>query len=331
MTHSFSISPLLQEQMLYLGQKEVYDEGSKTFEVLLQLEVNASQIRRVVKYYGNQKEVERIIESPHEKGEKPKRDGKEIASILYNQIDGSNIPTEEDWKEVKLGRIFTNADVKVKVSKYEGVMPRTRIEKSDYIAHKSNYVEFTKHYEILLNERIKQGYDEIIFITDGEPWMENWLKQNYNGYTRILDFYHALKPIKEFAKLSIPSDEKREKWIREQKELLLNSKSEEVINNVTKKRKLNTKAKEKKESLKRYYSNNKHRMDYKKYRENGWFIGSGAIESAHRNVIQKRMKLCGQRWGNGTQAMLNLRAIYKSNKWNKIIQLINELSFRKSA
>ena len=34
--------------------------------------------------------------------------------------------------------------------------------------------------------------------------------------------------------------------------------------------------------------------------------GSGAIESAHRTIVQKRMKQSGQRWSNkGAQNMLN--------------------------
>jgi hypothetical protein len=40
------------------------------------------------------------------------------------------------------------------------------------------------------------------------------------------------------------------------------------------------------------------------------FIGSGEIESAHRTVIQKSMKLSGQRWSTkGVKNMLRLRVI----------------------
>ncbi|MBK7634691.1 MAG: hypothetical protein IPJ13_10645 [Saprospiraceae bacterium] len=36
-------------------------------------------------------------------------------------------------------------------------------------------------------------------------------------------------------------------------------------------------------------------MDYPKYIKSGLLIGSGAIESAHRTVLQKRMKQSGQK------------------------------------
>ena len=63
------------------------------------------------------------------------------------------------------------------------------------------------------------------------------------------------------------------------------------------------------------YQANSSRMDYQKYRQLGCgIIGSGAIESAHRTVIQKRMKPSGQRWSMvGAQNMLNLRVMNKNH------------------
>jgi len=73
-----------------------------------------------------------------------------------------------------------------------------------------------------------------------------------------------------------------------------------------------------------YYTENQHRMDYKKYRNIGTgIIGPGAIEAANREVVQKRMKLSGQRWTKtGAQNMLALRTTKLSGNWNKVIELI---------
>ena len=72
-----------------------------------------------------------------------------------------------------------------------------------------------------------------------------------------------------------------------------------------------------------YYSKNKNRMNYQDYVKIGCgIIGSGAIESAHRTLVQKRMKQSGQSWSyKGAQHMLNLRVVRKNNDWNKIIEL----------
>ncbi len=81
-----------------------------------------------------------------------------------------------------------------------------------------------------------------------------------------------------------------------------------------------------------YYQTNSDRMDYKSYQQIGYgIIGSGAMESAHRTVVQKRMKQSGQRWGNeGARHMLNLRVVYMNDRWNRIIQLAKN-SFQAAA
>src|SRR5690606_27439713 len=72
-----------------------------------------------------------------------------------------------------------------------------------------------------------------------------------------------------------------------------------------------------------YYNANRLRMDYSKYKQIGaGIIGSGAIESAHRTVVQKRMKLSGQRWTHiGAQNMLHLRTTSMNGRWDKVITL----------
>ena len=104
----------------------------------------------------------------------------------------------------------------------------------------------------------------------------------------------------------------------------LKIKAAEVIQVITAIKCTTKQAKENQQKLISYYQNNLLRMDYARYRTIGCgIIGSGAIESAHRTIIQKRLKQSGQRWGNsGAQNVLNLRAINASGMWNKVIQNI---------
>ena len=61
----------------------------------------------------------------------------------------------------------------------------------------------------------------------------------------------------------------------------------------------------------KYFINNKERMRYDKYKQNGLCIGSGAIESANKFVIQRRVKLQGMRWDeDNANYMVHLRAEY---------------------
>ncbi|MGL6194494.1 MAG: hypothetical protein ACRC2T_06690, partial [Thermoguttaceae bacterium] len=65
-----------------------------------------------------------------------------------------------------------------------------------------------------------------------------------------------------------------------------------------------------------FMRNNCHRMEYKRFRDNGWPIGSGPVEGACKNLVKKRMCQSGQRWSlAGGQAVLSLRTIVKSSRW----------------
>jgi hypothetical protein len=77
------------------------------------------------------------------------------------------------------------------------------------------------------------------------------------------------------------------------------------------------------EKLIAYYQASADRIDYQQYKKMVCSItGSGTIKSAHRIVIQKRMKLSGQRWSKkGAQNMLNLRVMNKNQQWRKIIEM----------
>jgi len=57
-----------------------------------------------------------------------------------------------------------------------------------------------------------------------------------------------------------------------------------------------------------YFRGNAARMHYQTYREQGLPIGSGAVESAAKHVVQQRMKRAGMRWSDlGARAILHLR------------------------
>jgi len=62
-----------------------------------------------------------------------------------------------------------------------------------------------------------------------------------------------------------------------------------------------------------YYRSNEKRMRYRTFRKMGLPVGSGIVESAHRHVLQVRMKRAGQRWGiERARRMVRLRAVYRT-------------------
>jgi hypothetical protein len=76
---------------------------------------------------------------------------------------------------------------------------------------------------------------------------------------------------------------------------------------------------EAKETLEReigYFERNKDRMNYKKFREQGLFVGSGVIEAGCKVVIGQRLKQSGMHWTvRGANSIIALRCCILSNRW----------------
>lgn len=239
----------------------------------------------------------------------------------YAMIDGSMLQTREgtqhnDWKEVKLGRIFIDSD-HLSVDK-----DHNWLKKSVYSAYMGNYKSFLAYFEPLTDILEPLG-DRMVFIGDGASWMWKWVNEAYPKATQILDFYHGMEHLSDFSKLYFKDKEVRKKWLATQKIDLLNDRIETII---AKLRMLACKTKkisEGQQKLLTYLNNNKTRMRYKTFRDRELFIGSGAIESAHRTVLQKRLKQSGQRWTQkGAQQIINLRLMNMNGQWHRVIDLI---------
>lgn len=66
----------------------------------------------------------------------------------------------------------------------------------------------------------------------------------------------------------------------------------------------------------RYIANRPGQFDYPAAIAANLPIGSGEVESAHRYIVQKRLKLPGAWWTtSNAQAMLNLRCLRANHRW----------------
>jgi hypothetical protein len=278
----------------------------------LHVDITEMQLFRISDYYG-----ERLAETLASNECLAPLSNKE--DVVYAMGDGSMILTrEEQWKEVKLGRIFRGKDC---------MQPKGKVGKivqSQYVSHLGSCTDFTEKMERVLDS-YGDLHERLIFITDGAVWLRNWIADAYPNAVSILDFYHAKEYLCDFAKAFFKDEKERKSWVEQQSELLLQSKAEQVIQTV---KSLTQRQRNKEPAIKliNYYTDNLERMDYKRYQSIGkGLIGSGAMESSHKTVIQCRMKLSGQRWSKkGAKNMLCLRTLKMNKQWDKVIEAIHQ-------
>jgi len=298
--------------MCYLGQLLVFEQASEMLSVMKGTYINPKQIERVCHHYGGVLEEE--IRSEIKEGKVKEYDLQEKNQTHYVMTDGAMFLTrEESWKEVKMARIFMEDD-NLQINK-----ERKIITESKYVAHLGSNKDFFPKLEYHIDH-----LRNLVLIGDGAKWIWNWADDFYSEAVQILDYYHAAEHLHEFASCYFGDIDQGKRWASAQKELLMNDKVNLVIENVHNlEQTKNTKAENKRKGIIGYFQRNKKRMLYKTFIDQGFLIGSGAIESAHRHVLQQRLKLSGQRWTmQGLQQVANLRVTYKSKEWDRVTEKI---------
>jgi hypothetical protein len=290
-----------------MGQQNVFEQAEQTIKKLTGQRVNAKQIERLVHGYGELL-VQRQEQEDHEKIV-------HNTQLHYGMMDGGMVLTrEDDWKEMKLARIFSAHD------HIETGKSKDCIMQSQYVAHLGGHQGFFRKVE-----RHTDTLPNMIWIADGAKWIWEWVKESYPQATQILDYYHCKERLCLLATEIFSEPDQRKQWVGKQEDRLFNNQLDDVLAEIETLQ-CQGKSLHLKRSTLTYYENNRERMNYKTYRDQGLLIGSGPMEAAHRHVIQMRMKRSGQRWTlKGAQQIANLRTAYCSGQWETVKNLIQNL------
>ena len=241
---------------------------------------------------------------------------------LYIQADGAAVNTRiEDengstWKENKLGIFFSDDDM------YK------RKDKSNIINHKEyvSYIGNVETFKMLVFAKAVElkywEYECIVFISDGATWLRNMIEELFPEAIQILDKFHLIENIYDYAKYIFNEDMKKVEKFKDKIIGYCYSREYNLIVKELKKYKDVTISKTVC-NLPVYLENNKNKIDYSTYEHNGWFVGSGAIESSNKTVVQLRLKQACMRWSvDGANYVIALRCMWKSDHWNKIEKIV---------
>jgi hypothetical protein len=156
----------------------------------------------------------------------------------------------------------------------------------------------------------------VVIVGDGAEWIWNRTKM-FVRRCEILDFWHAVEHAWDFARLNYgEGSQQAARWIHQIATDLRAGKVEEVIARLQRMRPKTPELREKLQGLIAYYSANAGRMRYDEYLRLGYGIGSGAVESAHKQVVHARFRQAGMRWSEaGARRLLALRLLLLNDQW----------------
>lgn len=238
--------------------------------------------------------------------------------IFYIEMDGSFINTRtkdsnnSTWVEIKLGIMFTSDDLEEYRDKDDEIC--YRVKDRDYISFLGSVDEFKKHLLALAIRKRFYLYKYLVIISDGAPWIKSIKDEYFPWAQHILDIYHLFENTSNFINAIFNDknkiDKYRDKWF----DLLEQGQWKEVLKDLEKYKDAELPLGV--VNLYRYIENNKNCIDYPVYRMKYKFIGSGAIESGNRYVVQRRLKSAGKMWGKiNAQFLLALLCMLYSGNW----------------
>jgi hypothetical protein len=187
-------------------------------------------------------------------------------------------------------------------------------------------------FQILVAELKLRGAAKakaIILTADGARWiwdradeLARALGLSPDQIVKVADFYHAVEHLAAIAELKAGwTESEKNRWVRRMRRHLRAGRVETVIaaaRALCKGRnggKIGTEV--------RYFASRKELMRYDRFEQRGIPLGSGAVESAIRRVVNLRMKGPSIFWrGENAERMLHLRCYLKAGRWDEVMRRV---------
>lgn len=154
---------------------------------------------------------------------------------------------------------------------------------------------------------------KIIGVADGGPGLSEELKRQFPTMQFILDKSHLKDHLYETAEALGIHRKDRRGWVEPRVRAISDGNVEAVLKELEEEndKSLNKRLKRLIGYIKRFYN----ALDYDNFKSKGYPVGSGEIESAHKSIPQKRLKIPGASWdADSIDPMLALR-ILRANDW----------------
>ena len=291
--------------MVWLSGLLPYEQCEQVFARIAERFVPASSIWRQTQHHGEhlqgyveqqreQVSMERVV-LPDAKHDHKQRKALSLDGGMVNIRD-------EGWRELKVGAVF---DVETRLERN----PQT--QQWDELAHAVNV-----HYTAVLGSKdqftpalwaLAVAHElptarERAVIGDGALWVWNVAEDVCPDGRQIVDWFHATQHLADAAQALYPDEmdsKKRLHWLKIYKDHLYKGQVHQIIT-LLKKRRL--------DDFATYFERHQRRMQYLEFREEGFPIGSGTIESGVKQFKQ-RLAGTGMRWTlNNANRMLVIRA-----------------------
>jgi len=230
------------------------------------------------------------------------------------EVDGVFVPLlHGEWGEVRTLALGTVGD-----AVREEAAGVVRSEELSYFSRLCSAESFGSQ---ALWETHRRGLERAVAVaavTDGAEWEQGFIDLHRGDAVRILDFPHAMERISALCEAAgeagmAPLAER----VKEQAQRLKQEGPAGLLAEWRMWAAVHPEAEGAAGDL-AYLEKREAHMQYPDYQAAGWPIGSGAVESANKLVVEARLKGAGMHWARGhVDPMLGLRNVVCSDRWEE--------------
>jgi Uncharacterised protein family (UPF0236) len=294
------------------GMADAFGSSSVLLQRATLLELSPNSIRKATQVVGAKvlSHEQALIEQSQQLENQTKQAHlQDSPQRLYGSMDGFKVLFEDGWHDMKAGVWWTTKTDKNGAIKAENLRYYTDfLPASDF----ANLVWATG-----FDQKADQA-QELIFVADGAEWIWNIVEQHDPQAVQIVDWYHACAYLRPIANMVFSNPQDQKAWVEAVKSDLWAGNLDAVIRACQQQSKPQH-ADDPAQKAVTYYQNNRQRMDYARYRELGYQIGSGSMESGCKQLGLERLKIAGARWSSdGARLVAKARAAYLSGDWDKL-------------
>jgi len=318
----------LAELLALAGVETAFAESSRFIERFLLFRVSDNTLRKETERFGElqkAREADWRRQSQDETWlqERLQQPGKQ-AGRLYGSMDGVMAPCIGEWREMKNIAWYRVEPVR----SYEKRRHHARGvgEQNDLQARQITYHcdiqspdQFGALFWATACQRNADLYEELVFVCDGAIWIWKLIERHFPHAVQIVDWYHASEYLPPIAEAVFGSENPEYRaWLAQSRSLLWEGQIEALIHDCRILGSIPAAQKAVHDAIS-YFTNNQKRMDYARFRQQGYFIGSGTVESAGKQIAGLRLKRAGARWTEtGAVATAKARAAWLSFQWDDL-------------
>jgi hypothetical protein len=321
-----ALSPGLARVACRLGIEDSFGEAADALEETLRVDVAREAIRRVTEGIGQVAEAEEQAAMTRAQGGYAPLAPEEVRALppgvgLLVEVDGAQVHLDDDWHEAKVGlaallgpTITTDPDTDRETLRMGAPSYCAGFESADTFWYRVYGAAYRQGLGSV-------GLTLIVVLGDGAEWIWHYaarfLAIGPAEIVEIVDLYHAWEHLGTVATaLFGPGTPAAFAWVEPLKEKLLTTGVAPILTALAALTPTDPPAAEEVRKAIGYFTTHQARMDYPRFVARQLPIGSGAVESACKTLIEEREKGAGMRWTKpDAQAVASLRALWRSGRW----------------